>query len=104
MKQSLKVKLQTLWEKTKGLVVPLAVGGGIGMLFGGYFGAIINANNIEKLEERTDQIEATINHNVDVDNHNIQIAREDHAKLEELVRQNNLLMEKALQETEGKAE
>ena len=101
MKQQTKIKLKVLWEKVKGALVPIGIGSGIGMILGGYFGAIVNAKSIERLEQRTDRIENVVNHNADAQENNLRIQIEDHDKLEELIRQNNLLMEKALQETKG---
>ena len=101
MKQQTKTKLRVFWEKTKGALIPIGIGSGIGMIIGGYFGAIFNAKSIEQLEQRTDMIENVVNHNADAQANNLKIQIEDHDKLEELIRQNNLLMEKALQETKG---
>jgi TolA-binding protein len=112
MKEKTKMKLQRVWISFKQSVYEyapsIAIGSGLGMLIGGYFGTIANSHQIGKMNKRLDTHEKVINHNADVvQQHasvgNAMIARTNkmQEEIEELQRQNNLLMEKALRETKG---
>lgn len=70
-----------------------------GLIIGGSVTALHDSRRISKLEKRLGTHIKVNNDNVDVLN---EFADETNKKIEELTRQNNILMEKALKETEGK--
>ena len=114
MKQETKMKLQRIWMHTKeGLkaIAPCAIlGSGIGMLIGGYFGTIENSKQIKKTNQKLNAVSQHVDYHTEIINQhadagNACVAREDkmEKEIEELRRQNNILMEQALQRTKGDA-
>lgn len=105
MKQETKNKLKVKWARFKEGVkewAPAVILGGLaGSAICGYVGAIDNSIKIDKMNKRLDRHAEVIDHNADVlDNRsNYLKAHVDdlEKQAEELARQNNLLMEKALQ-------
>lgn len=86
---------------------PIAIGLAGGMLIGGYVGTIDNSIQIGKINKRLDTHAKVINGNADAlegrTNYLKTHQEELEKKVEELQRQNNLLLEKALRETNGEA-
>lgn len=107
MKQETRAKLSMAWIKikkvTRDWAPAVGIGGGLGMLIGGYFGAIKNHSDIQKLEKRHEHLVGTVNQHADAGNALVDRVNEEKQRIEELQRQNALLMEKALHLTEGKA-
>lgn len=66
-----------------------------GMLIGGYFGAIKNGSDIQKINKRLDR-------NIEIVDNNAACSKYDRRRIDDLERQTNLLMEKAMAITEGK--
>ena len=101
MTESRKEKVKVKWGKVKTFVhdywFPLFGGMTVGAAWGGYKMGFANAKQINKVSDR---LEAT----VEVVENNARCQQYDRNRLEELQRQQNLLMERALKETEGKAE
>lgn len=96
----IKIWLKATGHKIKENIVPI-VGWIIpGIIIGGSVTALHDSRRITKLEERLGRHIQVGNENVDALN---KFADETNSKIEELTRQNNILMEKALQQTEGKA-
>ena len=92
--------LKATGHKIKENIVPI-VGWIIpGIIIGGSVTALHDSRRITKLEQRLGRHIEVGNENVDALN---KFAEETNKQLEELTRQNNILMEKALQQTEGKA-
>ena len=84
----------------------IAVGTGLGMIVGGYFGSIANGIAIKKQQRQINSLgtelrglEDTFNNNVTVYNSFVDWTHENVGKLQS---QNNVLLERALKETEGK--
>lgn len=112
MKQETKMKCQRAWMRFKQEVKEIApcaiLGSGIGMLIGGYFGTIENSKQIRKTNQKLAAVAQHVDYHSDILNQhadagNACVAREDkmEQEIEELRRQNNILMEKALQNTKG---
>lgn len=105
MKAETKAKWETRKYKFKmwaaEWIPPLAIGLGGGMLVGGYFGAIKNSSDINKMKKRIDHQSEVLDQHADAGNALVDRCREDHEKLEELERRQALLMEQALRETAG---
>lgn len=112
MKQETKMKWQRAWMRFKEEVKEIApcaiLGGGIGMLIGGYVGTIENSKQIGTINKRLALHERVINNHADIlDQHadaGNKLADREHQmeeEVKELQRRNNLLMEKALQNTKG---
>lgn len=105
MKQETKMKIQRGWMKTKQVIREWAPWVGIGMvggcIVGGYTGAIENSIQIGKINKRLDRHAECIDHNADCLDERTKYLKDHTDDLEkqvaELQRQNNLLMEKALQ-------
>ena len=96
----IKIWLKATGHKIKENIVPI-VGWIIpGIIIGGSVTALHDSRRITKLEQRLGRHIEVGNENVDALN---KFAEETNSKIEELTRQNNILMEKALQQTEGKA-
>ena len=92
--------LKATGHKIKENIVPI-VGWIIpGIIIGGSVTALHDSRRITKLEQRLGRHIEVGNENVDALN---KFAEETNSKIKELTRQNNILMEKALQQTEGKA-
>ena len=90
MKDSTKAKIRQTWGKVMGAVVPFFVGATIGAEWCGYVGAIVNDKNIDRLQKQV--------------NHNATCSQFDRSRIEKLEADNDLLMKKALNVTEGKEE
>lgn len=114
MKQETKMKLQRAWmrlkEDVKELAPALCIGSGLGMLIGGYFGAVENSRQIKKTNQKLNTVAQHVDYHTEIINQhadagNACVAREDkmEKEIEELRRQNNILMEQALQRTKGDA-
>lgn len=96
----IKIWLKATGHKIKENIVPI-VGWIIpGIIIGGSVTALHDSRRITKLEQRLGAHIKIGNENVDAIN---AFTEETNSKIEELTRQNNILMEKALQQTEGKA-
>ncbi len=94
-----------IWLKATGNKIKENVGPIIacvipGIIIAGSATALHDSRRIAKLEKRLGQHIDQGNRNVDAIN---EFAADTNKQLEELTRQNNILMEKALQQTEGKA-
>lgn len=74
---------------------PAAIGATFGAIWCGYVMSIINSNQIGKLRKDHEDLQEQVNHNASC-------SIFDRHRIEDLERQNNLLMEKALTATEGK--
>jgi len=92
--------LKATGHKIKENIVPIVVYIIPGVIIGGSVTALHDSRRITKLEQRLGAHIKTGNENVDALN---KFAEETNKQIEELTRQNNILMEKALQQTEGKA-
>lgn len=95
----------TIWIKEKAMkakdvILPAIVCMIPGLLIGGSLTAIVDRHRIDKLEKNQDEIVRVFNENVDKSNN---FKGWTYEQINELARQNAVLMEKALQETEGKA-
>ena len=105
MKQETKDKIQRKWMRAKQVVKEwapwIAIGTVGGCMIGGYVGAIDNSIEIGKINKRLNRHAEVIDHNADcLDNRTNDLRERSEAlekQVEELQRQNNLLMEKALQ-------
>ena len=101
MTESTKAKIKVKWGKVKKFIsdywFPIFGGATVGAAWGGYRMGFANAKSISKVSER---LEAT----VEVVENNARCQQYDRDQLHELQRQQALLMEKALKETEGEAE
>lgn len=105
MEQKLKYKIQRKWMQAKQVIKEWAPWIGIGVvggcIVGGYVGAIDNSIEIGKINKKLKQHAEVIDHNADCLDNRTQDLRnrceELDKQVEELQRQNNLLMEKALQ-------
>ena len=71
--------------------------GGVGVTIGGALRGYTNERKIDELQKRYETTVAVVNNNADCQQY-------DRERLNELERQTNLLFEKALKKTEGKAE
>jgi len=95
-----KIWLKDVGMKVKECIVPIVAALIPGIIIGGSVTALYDSGRISKIEKR-------FGRHVEVDNHNIDVANDfidkTNARLEELTRQNNELLERALRETEGKA-
>lgn len=84
----------------------IAIGGGLGMIVGGYFGAIANSIQIKRLQRDVNRIDTNVNTIVKVHDGNMEklndFAHETIDQINELQRQNNVLLGQALEETKGK--
>lgn len=96
-KKELIIKAKAAWEKMKMAIGPAIVGVLTGTVLGGSLLAYENNRRIKKLETNLQDHCKWANGAVDVYNNFVD-------RFDELQRQNNLLMEKALKETEGSAE
>lgn len=98
MTKETKAKLGMYWGKFKRAVkvaaLPMFVGGTVGAAWGGYIAAFRHNKDIAEL--RTNLRETN-----DVVTHNARVAQYDQQRLSELERQQTLLFERALKETEG---
>lgn len=105
MKQETKDKIQRKWMRAKQTLKEWAPWIGIGAvggcIIGGYVGAIDNSIEIGKINKRLNRHAEVIDHNADcLDNRTNDLRERSEAlekQVEELQRQNNLLMERALQ-------
>lgn len=105
MKQETKDKIQRKWMQAKQVVKEWAPWIGIGAILGcsvgGYVGAIDNSIEIGKINKKLKRHAEVIDHNADCLDQRTNDLRDRNEALEEQVaelqRQNNLLMEKALQ-------
>lgn len=95
-----KIWLKATGEKLKENIGPIVAMIIPGLIIGGSVTALHDSRRISKLEKRLGTHIKVNNDNVDVFN---EFADETNKKIEELTRQNNILLEKALKETEGKA-
>ena len=100
MKPETKAKIAVGWRKVKSaaktVIVPLFIGGTIGAAWGGYAMGFAGIKAIVKTRDELNDLK-------DVVANNAHCQQNDRDKLLELERQQNLLFEKALRETEGKA-
>ena len=107
-KEKIKGKLLRVTNTIVEVVPAIAVGSGVGMLIGGYFGALKNSIEIGKLNKRTSALETNVKELHEwadkevVPKHNA-FTDWTHKEIERLDRENRALMERALRETEGKA-
>lgn len=112
MKQETKMKWQRAWmrlkEDVKEVIPAVCIGGGLGMLIGGYFGTIENSKQIRKTNQKLNAVSQHVDYHTELINQhadagNACVAREDkmEQEIEELRRQNNILMGQALQRTKG---
>ena len=92
-----KMRLNHIKETGKVIIVPLFVGGTIGAAWCGYVESIRNSRNNQKMAVR-------LEHTMEVVENNAQCQLHDRQTLLEMERQNALLFEKCLKETEGKQE
>ncbi len=97
MFNKLREKAHVFWLNHRGTILQLAGWTGIGAIVGGSLTALADHKKIKELQESVDI------HTECVDMLNSHVC-ENHRKIAELTRQNNLLFEKALRETEGSAE
>ena len=105
MKQETKDKIQRKWMRAKQVVKEWAPWIGIsvagGCIVGGYVGAIDNSIEIGKINKRLNRHAEVIDHNADCLDQRTNDLRDRSQALEEQVaelqKQNNLLMERALQ-------
>lgn len=109
MKQESKfmIGLKRVAMKVGDVLAPIAVGIIPGLILGGSFIAIRDNKRVNNLEKWVHEHVRESNNNVavlnrDIDNMNDFMDKTD-SRIDELTRQNNLLLEKALQVTEGKA-
>lgn len=107
-KEKIKGKLLRVKNAIVEVAPAIAIGTGIGMLVGGYYGALKNGTEIGKLNKRTSALETNVKELHEwadkevVPKHNA-FADWTHKEIERLDRENRALMERALRETEGKA-
>lgn len=103
----LKIWLKETLQKVKENVVPIVGLIVPGIVIGGSFVALHDSKRISKLEKRLAEHVQNNNDNVDTLAEWHQRSCDDfeqiRGQIADLTRQNNILMEKALQETEGKA-
>lgn len=105
MRQETKMRIQRKWMQAKQTLKEWAPWIGIGAvggcIIGGYVGAIDNSIEIGKINKRLNRHSEVIDHNADCLDERTNDLRKRSDALEEQVaelqRQNNLLMEKALQ-------
>lgn len=101
MKESkFKIWLKSTGSKVKDVVVPVLVAIIPGVIIGGSIVAIADSYKLDKLAKDHGKLINTFNANVD--KHNAFMGWT-HDEITKLTRQNNELLERALQETEGKA-
>ena len=104
MKKKLRERIHVFWMNHRDTILQLAGWTGIGAIIGGSLTALADHKKIKELQEtadiHTDCLD-TARECVDMLNDHV---CENDRKLAELTRQNNLLFEKALRETEGSAE
>ena len=98
MTKETKAKLGMYWGKFKRAVkaaaLPMFVGGTVGAAWGGYIAAFRHNKDIAELK-------ANLRGTNDVVTHNARVQQYDQQRLSELERQQNMLFERALKETEG---
>lgn len=87
-------KWQQTKRKARSLAVPLVIGGTIGAAWGGYGQSLKNSIDIKRLGDCHNSLSDVVNNNA-----NCSIA--DRRRIEELERQNAVLMREALERTEG---
>lgn len=95
-----KITVRSAWIKVKENIGPIVACIIPGIIIGGSVTALHDSRRLTNLERKFQKHEARDDLNIDIANN---IIHKTNDRLDELVRQNNLLMEKALQETEGKA-
>lgn len=99
MKPNTKAKLEMRWNKVKEFLrewgIPLGVGATVGAAWGSYFSVFSLDKRIRGIHAQQEEIIKIVENNADC-----QIA--DRQRMLELERQQNLLFERALKETEGK--
>ena len=95
-----KIWAKGTWMKVKENLPRILFWTGAGVIIGGATTALRDSKRITKLENRMDQNVKIQHTNVDKINDFI---KETDDSIDELIRQNNILMEKALLQTEGKA-
>lgn len=99
-------KARSWWERTKAELAVwapwLGIGAVGGMLVGGYVGAVENSRQIKRINRRLDRHSYLIDQHADAGNQLVAKCKEDHDRLEEMERKQNLLMEQALRVTEGR--
>lgn len=88
------------WMRVKENLPRILFWTGAGVIIGGATTALRDSKRITKLEKDFDEHRQVNNDNVDKINDFISTTND---SIDELIRQNNILMEKALQQTEGKA-
>ena len=86
---------EKLWLRVKTYGPSMALGGVTGAAIFGYVNSILNTRRICKLERNLTKVR-------DVVEHNANCSIYDRKRLDHLVDQHNLLMEKAMRVTEGK--
>lgn len=96
MKDTTKAKVKQIGEKVAALAGPVFTGLTIAAAWLGYKGALANAKEINRLGKCHDGL-------CDIVTHNANCSRHDRGRIEDLERQNAILMEKALMATEGKS-
>lgn len=104
MKKKLRERIHVFWMNHRAAILQLAGWTGVGAVIGGSLTALHDHKKIEELRESVDihtECLETARECVDMLNEHV---CENDRKLAELTRQNNLLFEKALLETEGTAE
>ena len=104
MWKKLRERAHVFWLKHRGKIVMSAVGFGTGVVISGAVTALKDHKRIDELEEDCNTLFDTTQHLIDTGYNTNEAIRADHSVLVDLVRQNNLLFEKALRETEGTAE
>ena len=90
MKDTTKAWWRQKWEHVKEFAIPFFCGATIGAAWFGYGNSIRNSWNIDKLQNQVD--------------HNVGCSISDRRRIEELEKNRDLLMKKALNVTEGKEE
>ena len=104
MRKKLREWLHVMWLEHKGSIKRLAFWTGTGVVIGGSLTALHDHKKIKELEESVDihrDCLETARECVDMLNDRV---IEANGRIDECVRQTNLLFEKALRETEGSAE
>lgn len=104
MKKKLRERIHVFWLNHRDDIIRLAGWTGIGAIVGGSLTALHDHKKIKELQESVDiHTECLDVARECVDMLNSHVCENDQ-KIAELARQNNLLFEKALRETEGSAE